>query len=52
MDSLNEPWKFDLLPCNKAMASTQNESVKIEKPTVLITIGMAGSGKTNFMQVK
>ena len=34
------------------MASTQNESVKIEKPTVLITIGMAGSGKTTFMQVK
>lgn len=29
-----------------------NPSESEKKPTVLITIGMAGSGKTTFMQVK
>jgi signal recognition particle GTPase len=33
------------------MSSSEQEQAQ-KKPTVIITIGMAGSGKTTFMQVK
>ena len=43
--------KWGLLPLLSVMSSSEEvESTK--KPTVLITIGMAGSGKTTFMQVQ
>jgi len=34
-----------------ASASTTNPSQPQKQPTVLLCIGMAGSGKTTFMQV-
>jgi signal recognition particle GTPase len=33
------------------MSSSEQDPVSQKKPTVIITIGMAGSGKTTFMQV-
>jgi len=41
-----------MLPLRLTMSSSEQDQVSQKKPTVIITIGMAGSGKTTFMQVK
>ena len=40
-----------ILPPAREMSSSEKDTMTPKKPTVIITIGMAGSGKTTFMQV-